>query len=198
MIFTSDLVVQAKRYVTDLLKDLANKWYFYHNLEHSLDVFQRSAYLAEKEWLNEELQEILQLAALFHDTWFIEQYDKNEPIGAEIADKWLTKMNFPEDKIDIIKRVILATIPDWTKPNDILEAIIKDADIDNLWRDDFYDKFENIYKELQAIKNTTTSFEEYAKNSANFVNAQEFYSITQRAERDEKFEENKKMISKFL
>jgi predicted RNA binding protein YcfA (HicA-like mRNA interferase family) len=35
-------------------------------------------------------------------------------------------------KIKTIERLILATKPSYTKPIDILEKIIKDADLDNL------------------------------------------------------------------
>lgn len=198
MLFISDVVVDAKKYVSNLLKDLWSKGHVYHDLEHSIDVFERSAYLAQQEWLDEELQEILQLSALFHDTWFIEQYDANEVIGARIAETWLQKINFPIDKIDIIKRIVLATMPSSWKPNDILEAIIKDSDIDNMWRDDFYEKFEKIYNELKNIKWIETPFKEYARTSAEFVIWCEFYSPIQRKERDQKLQENKNMISKYL
>jgi predicted RNA binding protein YcfA (HicA-like mRNA interferase family) len=41
-------------------------------------------------------------------------------------------MLYPEEKIAIIERLILATDPNYTTPKDILEKIIKDADLDNL------------------------------------------------------------------
>jgi HD superfamily phosphodiesterase len=96
-----------------------------------LSVFDRASYLALNEGLDEEMQEIIQLAALFHDTGFVKQYDKNEPIGAQIAEKWLKEQNYPEDKIDIIKQIILATELNSPTLNK-LEEIIKDADMDNL------------------------------------------------------------------
>jgi len=48
-------------------------------------------------------------------------------------------MHYPRQDIDTIFRLILATdihIP----ATDLLEEIIKDADIDNLGRDDFWEK----------------------------------------------------------
>jgi predicted metal-dependent HD superfamily phosphohydrolase len=102
--------------------------------------------------LDEEFVEMIQLAALFHDTGFIKQYDQNEPIGAEIAEKWLKAQNYPEDKIDIVKRIILATIP-TQKPETLPCQIIKDADLDNLSSNDMFECATNLVKELKAVKN---------------------------------------------
>jgi predicted RNA binding protein YcfA (HicA-like mRNA interferase family) len=41
-------------------------------------------------------------------------------------------MLYPEDKILIIEKLILATDPNYKVKDDILEKIIKDADLDNL------------------------------------------------------------------
>jgi len=52
----------------------------------------------------------------------------------------------------MIQELILSTSP-YAKPNNLLEKIIKDADMDNLGRDDFFDINEKIRKELELIKN---------------------------------------------
>jgi hypothetical protein len=41
-------------------------------------------------------------------------------------------MLYYDKNIKIIERLILATIPSYKEPKDILEKIIKDADLDNL------------------------------------------------------------------
>jgi len=191
----SDIVLKAKQYVTSLLKDLENKWYTFHNLEHTLSVFERASYLANKEWLDEELTEIVQLAALFHDTWFVKQYDKNESIWASLAEEWLKQQWYPEDKIDIIKQIILATelgSPTLTK----LEEIIKDADMDNLGRDDFFDLEAALRQELENVKWLKfTDKERYDRISA-YIQNFNFFTETQKKERDKKLKENKEILKK--
>jgi predicted metal-dependent HD superfamily phosphohydrolase len=59
------------------------------------------------------------------------QYEDNEEIGAKIARNFLKSMLYPEEKIKIIEKIILATKPD-SKPHNIYEEVIKDADLDNL------------------------------------------------------------------
>jgi len=194
----SDIVLKAKQYVTELLKDMESKWYTFHNLDHTLVVFNRASYLAEKEGLNEELQEIVQLAALFHDTGFVKQYDKNEPIWAQIAEEWLRKEGYPEDKIDIVKQLILATDPSYTAPKNKLEQIIKDADLDNLWKKDFVWCWLKLKQELENIKWLNISSLDWFKNTFNFISNLKYYTPTQITERGKYFEENKKKLKQII
>lgn len=190
--FYSDIVLKAKDYVKKILLSHnidKEHWYYYHNLNHTLDVFQRASYLAKKEWLNEDLQELIQLSALFHDTWFIEQYDNNEPIWAKIAENFFKDNKFPEDKIDIIKNIILATIP-TKQPLSHLEEIIKDADIDNLWRDDFFEKNNDLYKEIKNTKKMDIDNKKWLENSLSFIENCNFYTETSQKERAEQFTNN--------
>jgi len=193
----SAIVLQAKEYVSELLSSLKEKWYEYHNLDHTLSVYKRASYLAIQEWLDEELQEIMQLSALFHDTWFIKQYDNNEPIWVEIAEEWLKQQNYPEDKIDIIKQVILATIL-WSNTNTKLEQIIKDADMDNLWRSDFFEVWISLRNELKNIKNIEFSDKERYETVSPYILNFNFFTETQKKERNKKLEENKKKLKEII
>lgn len=146
----SDLIHDIKQFVNYLLLPLED--YYYHQYEHSISVMERSLYLAEKENVSEEDKEILAIASLFHDTGFVIQYDNNEYIGAKIARNYLKTNLYPEEKIRAIERLIIATIPD-NEPENLLEKIIKDADLDNLGREDFLQTGEKVKKELETIKN---------------------------------------------
>lgn len=193
----SKIILDAKKYVSEKLFPLKQKWYNYHNLDHTLDVFSRSSYLWMKEWLNEELQEIIQISALFHDIWFLKQYDDNEIIWANIAEEWLNKNNYPVDKIDIIKQTILSTISTYLEPKNILEEIIKDADLDNLWRDDFEEKSQALKQELINIKWNDFDEKKWLEWTKQFILWYNFYTKTQIEERWKKLEENKEKILKF-
>jgi len=190
----SNIVLQAKKYISKLLFPLKEKWYEYHNLDHTLSVYKRASYLSIQEWLDEDLQEIIQLAALFHDTWFIKQYDNNEPIWAKIAEKWLKEQWYPQDKIDIIKQVILATILN-SPTNNKLEQIIKDADMDNLWRDDFFQLGEALRNELKNIKWLKFTDKERYSRTASYIQIFNFFTNTQKKERNKKLKENKEELN---
>jgi len=196
--FYSDIVLKAKDYVKNLLERnwiTKDNWYYFHNWNHTKSVFERASYLAEKEWLDEEMQEIIQLAALFHDTWFIKQYDNNEIIWAEIAEEWLKKHDFPEDKIDIVKKVILATIPVFS-PESIACKIIKDADLDNLWTPDAIFLAEMLAKELKEVKKIDISPKDLL--SKDFILNYMPYTSTQIEERWEQLKKNKLEMRKYI
>lgn len=187
------LIKNAKNYVNKLLMPLEN--HYYHSYEHAIDVMTRAIYLAKKEWLNEEDIEILAISALFHDTWFIIQYDKNEPIWAKIAKNYLKSILYPDEKIELIENIILATSPNYKTPKNYYEEIIKDADMDNLWRDDFLEKNHNLKKEIEIIKKIKINDPEWKHASVELLKEYKYKTISQKYERDIKKVENlKKMI----
>ena len=186
------LCERAKKYVNKLLVPLET--HYYHSYNHAIEVMERARYLWEKEWLNEDELEILGLAWLFHDTGFVIQYDKNEPIWAKIAQNYLKSILYPRDKIEIIERLILATDPDYKKTKDIYEKIIKDADMDNLGRKDFFEKAHSLKKEIEIIKNIKIKDPDWNHWSVDLLKEHQFETITQKMERDNIKGENLKQM----
>ena len=191
-----NILWNAKKYVNLLLSPL-NKHY-YQSYEHAIDVMQRAIYLSEQENLPVDEIEMMALAGLFHDTGFIVMYDKNEPIWAKIASNYLKSINYDKNKIKLIEQIILATDPDYTNPKNIYEKIIKDADMDNLWRDDFQKKSNDIKKELETVKKIKIKDPEWHHSLVDLLISHKFNTDVQRKERDKKKQENlNKMITKF-
>ena len=190
-----NILWNAKKYVNLLLSPL-NKHY-YHSYEHAIDVMQRAIYLSEQENLSVDEIEMMALAGLFHDTGFIVMYDKNEPIWAKIASNYLKSINYDKNKIKLIEQIILATDPDYTNPKNIYEKIIKDADMDNLWRDDFQKKSNDIKKELETVKKIKIKDPEWHHSLVDLLISHKFNTDVQRKERNKKKQENlNKMITK--
>lgn len=196
MIENNSLIAWAMKYVNKLLLPL--EWLYYHQYNHSLEVMERCIYLWKKENLNSEEIEILALAWLFHDTGFVIQYDDNEYIWAKIARNYLTSILYPEEKIKIIERLILATRPSYKNPKDILEEIIKDADLDNLWREDFFDKNNNMKKEIETIKKIKMKDPDWGHASLILLNEHKYFTKSQIKERNWKKIENRKILEEML
>ena len=189
-------VKRAMEFVSQLLIPLEN--HYYHQYEHALETMERSIYLAKNEWLNDDEIEILAIATLFHDTWFTIQYDDNEYIWAKIARNYLKSMLYPEDKIKLIENIILSTNVKYENPKNIFEKIIKDADLDNLWRDDFLDKSSDLKRELEAIKNIKIKDPEWKHWSIHFLAKHKYFTKTQKKERNKMKDLNKLKIEKML
>lgn len=188
-----ELLTDIKNYVNYLLVPLEQL--YYHHYEHALSVLERSIYLWKQEWCSEQEIELLSIAALFHDTGFVIQYDDNEAFGAKIAQNYLRTILYPEDKIEIIQNIILATRPS-AEPQNLLERIIKDADMDNLWRDDFFDVSEKLKKERETIKKIKIKDPDWHHASLDVIQWFNFYTPTQVRERNEKLKKNTEKLKK--
>jgi predicted metal-dependent HD superfamily phosphohydrolase len=136
---------------------------------------------------------MLAIAALFHDTGFTIQYDDNEPIGAKIAHNYLKTILYPIEKIKIVEQLILATSPK-VEPKNKLEEIIKDADLDNLGRDDFFEVAERVKKELETIKKIKIKDPDWHHAALDVIGKNGFYTHTQNTERGEKRRENEEKL----
>lgn len=145
---TNSLVAQARAYTSELLEYC--KDYPYHNPAHTQWVFDRATYLGVVDNLSNEDLEDLQIAALFHDTGFTEQYEKNEHIGAKIARRWLEEKGHPERRIEKIEDIIMATVL-FSKPRTHLECIIQDADLDNIGTTEEFFYSQRYLEELRTI-----------------------------------------------
>ncbi len=181
------LIKDIKNYVNYLMLPLENL--YYHHYEHALSVMERSIYLATMEWCSQDEIEMLAIASLFHDTGFVIQYEDNEIYGAKIAKNYLKTILYPEDRICIIEKIILATTPE-KKPTTLLEKIIKDADMDNLGTDDFFDVSEKLKHERETIKNIKIKDPDWHHAALDVVEGHKFYTGTQIAERTKKLKEN--------
>ncbi|MBN2052343.1 HD domain-containing protein [Candidatus Woesearchaeota archaeon] len=119
----------------------------YHNQRHAKDVFYTANKLAKMEGMSYEDRFALATAALLHDVVFVKGAKDNEEKSAEFAKPYLVKLGYTSGQIEKISELILATkIP--TSPRNKLEMIICDADVDNLGREDFLKRGEEVRQEL--------------------------------------------------
>ncbi len=188
----SKIISDAKKYVNSILMPLDTL--YYHQYEHALDVMYRAVYLWEKEWLNDQDIEILALAWLFHDTWFTIQYENNEYVWAKIAQNYLKSKLYSKEKISLIEKLILATDPNYTDPKNIMERIIKDSDLDNLGRDDFFLKWEKLKMEIETIKKIKIKDPDWHHSALDFLWNHKYFTQTQKDERWEKKKENEEIL----
>lgn len=129
-----------------LTEGLAENLY-YHHVQHVLDVIQATEKICQLEGLDGQDTTLLKTAALFHDTGFLVQYEKNEPYGAAFARQWLPEFNYSTKEIEEITTIILAT--DISKePQGHWQKIIRDADLDYLGRSDFFSISQSLRQEL--------------------------------------------------
>ncbi|MFC5408895.1 HD domain-containing protein [Larkinella bovis] len=142
-------IAQAEALILDKLKRALSPTLFYHGLHHTLDVIEAASRLAQAENItDEESLTLLRTAALYHDCGFITTYQGHEAEGCRFAREMLPSLEYTPEQIETICGMIMATkIPQ--NPQNQLEEILCDADLDYLGRDDFGPIAHSLYEELK-------------------------------------------------
>lgn len=123
-----EILIQAESEVKKIFKEKVDKGYTYHNIQHTMKVFQAVKEIAIESGLSEDQIYDLQIAALFHDTGFIGGPSGHEERSSKIASAFLSGKGYSEERIKTIEGLILST-KKFTKPDGLLQEIIRDADL---------------------------------------------------------------------
>ncbi len=147
-IYSSINYKKAERHIMKILKEKLSPNLHYHGIHHTFDVVEAIERIAIMEGVLDEDIFVLKSAATYHDAGFVEQYDANEPIGAKMASEILPTYGYTPEQVKQVEELIYATrIPH--NPNNLLEQIICDADLDYLGRDDFFEISDTLRRELR-------------------------------------------------
>jgi uncharacterized protein len=167
----------------------------YHNLDHTAYVLEKAIFLANQSQVEASDLELLKLAALFHDTGFIDNPKDHEEKGCVIARSYLSE-EYSEEQLLKISGMIMATkIPQ--SPTNHLENILADADLEYLGTDLFEQIGENLFQEL---KHFNPNFTEQAWDELQLVFMQKHHYHTEycRQNREPKKQENLLKVKKRL
>ncbi len=162
--------------VLDMLEQHLPEKLFYHNIKHTIDVVTEVELIGWAEGLSEEEILILKLAGLFHDAGHVISYDDHEFHGSVLARKMLSKYHYPNEMLDQVCELIMATkFP--PEPKNILEKVMCDSDLDYLGRADFIPVSNMLYEELK-VRNMIDSFNEWNIKQLKFIRKHQYYTDT--------------------
>lgn len=150
----------------------------YHGPHHTLDVMEAAERIGVAEGLSEEDLMLVKVAALYHDSGFLNKYQNNEEEGAKLARRELPRYGFTDAQIEIIEEMILATkIPQ--SPKNHLEEILCDADLDYLGRsrEEFEAISSNLAQEL-IDKKLLKSLDDWDPIQVKFLEAHAYFTET--------------------
>lgn len=187
-LYSSINYYKAERHIIKLLEQHLARELHYHSIAHTQDVVRAVERIALLEGVTDEGLFLLKSAATYHDAGFIEQYDANEPIGARLADEILPKYGYTNEHIAKIKDLIYVTkIPH--QPQDLLEQIMCDADLDYLGRDDFHQIADKLRLELKE-HGKINSDKQWDEIQVSFLSSHRYFTKTAKETRDLKKQEN--------
>jgi predicted metal-dependent HD superfamily phosphohydrolase len=184
-------------YIRDLFKDELPAGIKFHDINHTLHPDRGVVSIANKLALAENIskhdRELLIAAAYFHDTGYIREYEKNEPIAARMAGRILKLIGYKPDEIKKIQKMILATDL-GRKPKTHVEKILCDADLDNLGRQDFF-KLDGKLREGRRIRGLDVSDDEkWYKGTLGIMKNHQYYTESQKKLREKGKQKNIKAL----
>ncbi|MCA9864952.1 MAG: phosphohydrolase [Anaerolineae bacterium] len=156
----------------------------YHSLFHTRnDVLPAVRRLARANGLGVEDCMLLETAALFHDTGFMQTYSNHETYSIEITRLTLPHYGYSAGQIAAICELIAATrMPQ--QPHGLLQEIICDSDLDLLGRDDYMYLNGQLWREVVHYAGQPIPEKKWRADQLEFLKRHRFFTATARASRD--------------
>ena len=190
---------KVDHYIRRLLRDELPEGLKFHIADHTLHptkgVVSSANRIAISENISEHDRELLITAAYFHDSGYIRKYNKNEPIGAEIAGRILKMIGYKPNEVAMIQTMILSTDLE-REPKTHLEKILCDADLDHFGREDFFKLDGKIREEWRAEGIDVNDDLKWYKGTLEIITRHKYYTESQKKLREERRQKNIKSLLK--
>jgi len=166
--------LHMKDFVMGLLRKNLSKFNYYHDIDHTLYVIDKVIEIGAHENCTETEMELLCTAALWHDTGYIYTYAGHEEESCILAKAYLPSYGYTGDEVYAICGMIMATKIPQT-PQNKLEEIIADADLEYLGSADAAVKAENLFRELHHL-NPLLTREQWNETQISFLQQHQFFT----------------------
>ncbi|HSB93493.1 MAG TPA: HD domain-containing protein [Flavitalea sp.] len=155
----------------------------YHSREHTRDVVRQSARIAREESITDTRKLfILKIAALYHDTGFIDTYSNHEERSCQIFLRDSVSFGLTPAEIREITELIMVTrIPQ--QPKNLLQRILCDADLDYLGREDFESIGEKLRQEF-LLYGVVQDDEEWDQLQLKFLTNHKYHTASSQRDRE--------------
>lgn len=170
----SDIIEKTDKFVFDLFKENLPNTFIYHNYTHTKRVLKSTKEIIANSKISDKDSEVLQLAALLHDTGYTKTRSGHEEESVKIATEFLKDNNVPTETIDSINQCIMET-KFKNSPSSELGKIIRDADASHFGKDYFKEASEFLRKELELQDVKTYSANEWLNENIEVLSTKHKY-----------------------
>ncbi len=181
---------KAKKDAYSILDNIerTDKLYPYHTKEHTAEfVLPAALRLADLEGFSLEERLLMGVAAVFHETGMIKDYNKHEISSAEFAESYMgeSEYDYTEGGIAIVKNAIKKTDPDKA-PESKYSGVLKDADLSYIGGKRYMELQSRLREELEIHPESpnhrkTLDDAEWREFQLDFLNSHKWF--TKSAER---------------
>lgn len=164
------IIQAAEEFATQKLSSDLPAYVKYHDFKHTQMVVNELVELAQKEGVDTNTLNILQVAGWFHDLGYLSKVDGHEALSAEIAEDFLSKLDVDEEERNLVSRLIKATEIDCN-PQDKLEELIRDADLAHLGLEVAAERSELLRQEKEIILSQPIKKSDWVRMNIEFLEA---------------------------
>ena len=169
------LAERASSRVQALLASDTPPWMVYHSLDHTLETVYACKVLAAGSRLENSDHEALIVAAWFHDTGYSAGAEGHEERSVDIAGGFLREHGVNGAVAQRVLAAIRATrMPQ--EPRSLLEAILCDADVIHVGREDFFMKSDLLRSEMEQRLGRIYTNDEWYRFNLDFVERHTFHT----------------------
>ncbi len=186
----------AKRFILAELHAGLPAMRTYHCFEHTLDVTAAAARIGREEGVQGEDLNLLETAALFHDSGYMVQPAHHEEGSCRLAAEHLPRFGYTEAQVARIRDMIMGTMVPQ-QAGDRLSEILCDADLDYLGRDDFFIIGDRLFRELRYEGKIHTRWE-WNRLQAAFLAGHAYYTHTCKRLRETRKQEHLAQVKRWL
>jgi predicted metal-dependent HD superfamily phosphohydrolase len=187
----------AVAYALDRLRAELPARLTYHNAMHTeADVLPAAVRLGKLSSLAEADLHLLEVGAAFHDLGQIRTSMGHELIGASIMADVLPQYGFGAAEVERVRGMIMATRLPQTPLNEE-QALLCDADLDSLGRDDFFATSKALWHERLAC-GMTIPWQTWLENQHRFLTEHRYFTPAARSLRDEGKQRNIEMLERLI
>ncbi len=169
------LLKEAEAFVERFYQEQVPAEYVYHNYAHVCDVVEATQLISDGYELTEREYEMLLLAAWFHDTGYDKGPAQHEERSCDHAKTFLSKKNYPADQLNKVISIIMATAM-HNKPQNLLEMIIRDADVSHLGSKLYWDRCSRLREELSIKRSEMMAEKEWIDFELDFITNHSFHT----------------------
>lgn len=170
-----NLLIEAEKFVINLLRDGLKPSFVYHNLSHTQNVVAKTKEIIEGLQIEKKHADYLLLAAWFHDVGYTRSIESHEEESVKILESFLKEHKVSENVILEVSNLILITRM-GESPKTKLEKIICDADCAHLGSKNFSDYNSLLRKEWELTKGYEVSDYKWVDENIEFLKNHRYYT----------------------
>lgn len=147
----------------------------FHNLRHTENVVKAVEIIGKSEGIKLEDQNVLTIAAWFHDLGYVNAYENHEAASINLACDYLNTINCSENIIQQVATLIGATRPQ-SIPKSQLEKIMCDADHFHLAAREYWTYNQLLQHELIQCQHLAIDEKQWLERNLQFLKTHTYYT----------------------